>query len=103
MKPNSKNWIHAVTLTLAACGGAIHLFQQEDPRATPPITVPRDAQPAPAGGFAARSMLEETNAGWKELNRELAAMDNRIAAYATELADLRQKRLSSATTAMPRG
>ena len=99
---NTKNWIHAAVIALAV-GGAIHIFQQDDLRATPSITVPRDAQPAPAGAFAARSTLRETNAGWKQLNRELTEMDSRIATYATALADLRQKRLSSAATATPGG
>jgi hypothetical protein len=103
MNSNSKNWIHVVVIALAASGGAIPLIQYEDLGATPSITVPRAGQSTPAGAFAARHMLEETNAGWEELNRDLAEMDTGIAAYAGELADLRQKRLSAAAAAMPRG
>ena len=103
MPSNTKNWVHAAMITLAV-GGAMHLFQQEQNTDTAPsLTVPRDAQPTPAGAFAAQRVLAETNAGWKELNRELTKLDHRIDAYAAELAGLRQKRLSSAATAMPGG
>jgi hypothetical protein len=41
-----------------------------------------------------REMLEETNAGWAKLNRDLAEMDVEISAMSTKLGELRQRRLS---------
>jgi hypothetical protein len=43
-----------------------------------------------------RETLEETNAGWAKLNRDLAEMDNEISALSTQIGELRQQRLSEA-------
>ena len=79
---NTKNWIHAAVIALAV-GGAIHL----------------DAQPAPAGAFAARSTLRETNAGWEQLNRELTGIGQPDRHVRDRACGSRQNRLSSAATA----
>jgi hypothetical protein len=56
---------------------------------------------APSGSSGAIATFRDTNAEWDQLHRELAEMDGRIATFATELAEIRQQRLSGASA--PRG
>jgi hypothetical protein len=44
-----------------------------------------------------REMLEETNAGWAKLDRDLAEMDSQISALSTQIGELRQQRLTEAS------
>jgi hypothetical protein len=43
-----------------------------------------------------REKLEETNAEWAKLNRDLAEMDSEISTLATQIGELRQQRMSEA-------
>jgi hypothetical protein len=53
---------------------------------------------APSDSPGAAAMFRDTNAEWDQLNRELAEMDGKIATLATELAEVRQQRLSGASS-----
>jgi hypothetical protein len=52
------------------------------------------SQPVPSDPATATAMFQDTNAEWDQLHRELAEMDGQITTYATELAAIRQHRLS---------
>jgi hypothetical protein len=89
--PQPRTKVNMKTNSIAAIALIIACFASYATDALAPFSAAR-----PADISDARKMLEDTNAQWKTLERDLNEMDGQIAAYAAELAALKQQRLIQA-------